>query len=217
MLYGIGSCYKELGDYPKAEEYFRRTILKGDNLILLNCAIRNQTYGEMAELYTLMGKPDLANICTSRIESEMRLLDSQNIDAQIDDLFNLADAYDKQGKLDESINCASELTPVFNENIIDIKRIYENMKKQKDDIEKIPSNVIKIIFNNNETQVNLMKEKIKQQMLGIDDEINDNYSSFNIIQDKIKKYFELLEIIINKHRKNLNLITEIEIFFFKWL
>jgi hypothetical protein len=42
-----------------------------------------------------------------------------------------------------------------------------------------------------------MKEKIKQQMLGIDDEINDNYSSFNIIQDKIKKYFELLEIIIN--------------------
>ena len=100
-------------------------------------------------------------------------------------------------KIDECINCSSELTPAFNENIIDIKRIHENMKKQKDDIEKIPSNVIKIIFNNNETQVNLMKEKIKQQMLGIDDEINDNYSSFNIIQDKIKKYFELLEIIIN--------------------
>ena len=111
-------------------------------------------------------------------------------------------------KLDESINCASELTPVFNENIIDIKRIYENMKKQKDDIEKIPTNVIKIIFNNNETQVNLMKEKVKQNMLGIDDEINDNYSSFNIIQDRLKKYFELLENIMNDLNNKDNKIFE---------
>ena len=103
-------------------------------------------------------------------------------------------------QLDEFLNSSSELTPVFNENIIDIKRIYENMKKQKDDIEKIPQNVIKIIFNSNETQVNLMKEKISKKMLGIDSEIKDNYTTFNIIKDKSKKYFELLEEIL----KNIN-------------
>ena len=47
MMYGIGSSYKELGDYSKAEEYYRRTILRGNDL--LNCAIRNQTYSEMAD------------------------------------------------------------------------------------------------------------------------------------------------------------------------
>ena len=103
-------------------------------------------------------------------------------------------------QLDEFLNSSSELTPVFIENIIDIKRIYENMKKQKDDIEKIPQNVIKIIFNSNETQVNLMKEKISKKMLGIDSEIKDNYTTFNIIKDKSKKYFELLEEIL----KNIN-------------
>ena len=74
------------------------------------------------------------------------------------------------------------------------------MKKQKDDIEKIPQNVIKIIFNSNETQVNLMKEKISKKMLGIDSEIKDNYTTFNIIKDKSKKYFEILEEIL----KNIN-------------
>jgi uncharacterized protein YlaN (UPF0358 family) len=91
---------------------------------------------------------------------------------------------------------------VFNENIIDIKNIYENMKRQKDDIEKIPQNVIKIIFNNNETQMNLMNEKINSKMLGIDKEINDNFVNFNIIKDKSKKYFELLEKILNEINNN---------------
>ena len=105
-------------------------------------------------------------------------------------------------QIDESINSSSELAPVFNENIIDIKNIYENMKRQKDDIEKIPQNVIKIIFNNNETQMNLMNEKINSKMLGIDKEINDNFVNFNIIKDKSKKYFELLEKILNEINNN---------------
>ena len=48
------------------------------------------------------------------------------------------------------------------------------MKRQKDDIEKIPQNVIKIMFNNNEIQVNLMREKIIQMIFGINKEIYDN-------------------------------------------
>ena len=131
-------------------------------------------------------------------------------------------------QLDQFLKSSSELAPVFIENIIDIKRIYENMKKQKDDIEKIPQNVIKIIFNNNEAQVNLMREKIIKKMLDIDTDIKDNFTSYNIIKDKSKKYYESLEKMKNDlnseensafknnfelceyHKGKSNLLNEIE-------
>lgn len=115
MMYGIGACYKKLGNYNKAEEYFRRTILKG-NYFNLNCAIRNQTYGEMAELYSLMGKPEFADICTSRIESEMKLHGSKNLDIQVDDLYDLFEAYEKQGKIEESINTLKKILHLIDDN-----------------------------------------------------------------------------------------------------
>ena len=104
MFYGIGACYKKLGNYPKAEEYFRKTILKGNDSKLLNCGIRTQTYRDMAELYSLMGKPEFADICISRIGHEMKYISSEDIDSQIGSLYDLYSAYDKQGKTNESIN-----------------------------------------------------------------------------------------------------------------
>lgn len=115
MLYGIGSCYKKLGNYPKAEEYYRKVILKG-TYFGLNCAIRNQTYSDMAELYNMMGKPEFADICTSRIESEMRIRDSKDLDAQIDGLYDLFNAYDKQGKIDESIDALKKILRLIDDN-----------------------------------------------------------------------------------------------------
>ena len=115
MMYGIGSCYKKLGNYNKAEEYFRRTILKG-NYLNLNCAIRSQTYGEMAELYSLMGKPDFSDICTSRIESEMRLDNSKNLEVQLNGLWNLYEAHEKLGKNDECINDLEEIRHLIEKN-----------------------------------------------------------------------------------------------------
>jgi hypothetical protein len=115
MMYGIGACYKKLGNYNKAEEYFRRTILKG-NYFNLNCAIRNQTYGEMAELYSLMGKPEFADICTSRIESEMRLDNTKNLDAQLDGLWDLYKAHENLGKNDECINDLQKMRQLIEEN-----------------------------------------------------------------------------------------------------
>lgn len=114
LMYGIGSCYKKLGNYPKAEEYYRRTIIRGNDL--LNCTIRNQTYSEMADLYNLMGKPDLADMCTSRIESEMRKMDSKKLDEQIDRLYDLFNAYDKQGRIDESIDALKKILRLIDEN-----------------------------------------------------------------------------------------------------
>ncbi len=115
MLYGIGSCYKKLGNYPKAEEYYRKVILKG-TYFGLNCAIRNQTYSDMAELYNMMGKPEYADICTSRIESEIRIRDSKDLDTQIDDLLDLYNAYDKQGKVNESVDVLKRILHLIDEN-----------------------------------------------------------------------------------------------------
>ena len=115
MLYGIGSCYKKLGKYSKAEDYYRKVILKG-TYFSLNCAIRNQTYGDMAELYNKMGMPEFADICTSRIKSEMRIRDTKNLDVQIDNLYDLYRAYDKQGKIDESIAVLRKILRTIDEN-----------------------------------------------------------------------------------------------------
>lgn len=115
IMYGMGKCYMELNDYPKAEEYFRRTILKG-NYINLNCAIRNQTYREMAELYSLTGKPDFADICTSRIESEMSFQDSKDLVSQIDGLWDLYKAHYDIGKFEESINDLKKLRNLVEQN-----------------------------------------------------------------------------------------------------
>ena len=115
MLYGIGMCYKKLGNYEKAEEFLRRTILKG-NYMKSECAIRSQTYTELADLYSLIGKPDFADICTSRIKYEMKYIDAQNLDAQIDDLWELYKAYNKQGRMDECINALKNIVKLINDN-----------------------------------------------------------------------------------------------------
>ena len=116
MFYGMGACYKELGNYPKAEEYFRKTILKGNDSKFLNCAIRNQTYREMAELYSLMGMPDFADICTSRIESEMRLNNTQNFESRMDGLWDIYKAHENLGKTDECINDLKKILILIEEN-----------------------------------------------------------------------------------------------------
>lgn len=115
MLYGIGSSYKEMNNYAKAEEYYRRTILKGTYLNL-NCAIRNQTYSAMAELYTLMGKSEFADICVSRIESEMRLEESKDFNMQVSVLWDLYKAHETQGKIDDCINDLKKIRHLIEEN-----------------------------------------------------------------------------------------------------
>ena len=116
MLYGIGACYKEMKNYPKAEKFFRRTILKGTNMDL-NCAIRNQTYREMAELYSLMGKPDFADICTSRIESEMRIYSTKDLQSQENVLWELYCAHEDLGRYEECIIDLNKLRHLIEENI----------------------------------------------------------------------------------------------------
>ena len=107
----------------------------------------------------------------------------------------------------DSINLSSELNPILEENINDIKKIHENLKKQKSDTMLIPQNTLKVISNNNATQIDLLMKKVNEQFMGIDKEIQDNYSTYNMLKDKNKKYSEILKEIseeINKEKYNNN-------------
>ena len=126
--------------------------------------------------------------------------------------------------IQESIDNSSKLSPILNNNINDIKKIYENIKKQKQDIMVIPQNTLKIISNNNDNEINSLRNKTYEKFFGLDKEVNENYVSFNIIKEKTKKYLEQLKAINDKinnkendpkfdlcnyHREQSNLLNEI--------
>ena len=114
LIYYIGSCYNHLKQYENAEKYFRRVIIRG-NVQEFKCAIKATTYSELAELYSMMGKSELADICTSRIATEMTIENFKDIEERIDDLYDLYDAYEKQGKLGDAINTLRKILSLIDE------------------------------------------------------------------------------------------------------
>ena len=97
----------------------------------------------------------------------------------------------------ESIDYSNELSPILNENINNIKKIYETLKQQKSDIMKVPQNTLKIISNNNSNQIDLLLDKSFEKFQGIDNEIHDDYITHNILKEKTNEYLEIIKNIIN--------------------
>ena len=65
IIYGIGSCYNHLEQYEKAEEYFRRVIIR-NNVEGYICTIKTQTYRDLTELYKKLGYTRLAEACAKK-------------------------------------------------------------------------------------------------------------------------------------------------------
>ena len=102
----------------------------------------------------------------------------------------------------ESINFSSELHPVLDESINAIKKIYENLKKQKNDLNLFPQNALKVINTNNKIQIELLMEKTINKFLGIDNEIHDNYLTHKMLKDKTKNYLGILKKINEEINNN---------------
>ena len=102
----------------------------------------------------------------------------------------------------ESINFSSNLNPILDESINDIKKIYENLKKQKNDLNIIPQSTLKVINNNNKIQIELLMEKTKNKFIDIDNEIHENYMTHKMLKDKTKQYLEKLKKIKEKINNN---------------
>ena len=127
--------------------------------------------------------------------------------------------------LKDEINNANNLRPMLDDSINDIKKIYDNLKKQKDDLIKIPQNTLKVISLNNDNQIELLKNKTNEKFMGIDRDVNDDYFTFNGIKEKNKKFLEILKNISNEmnmkennfelcgyHKEKMKLFKEINNF-----
>jgi len=124
--------------------------------------------------------------------------------------------------LTEEINNLNNLKPLLDDSVNDIKKISDNLKCQKDNIMKIPQNVLRTMGINNENQIELLSKKANEKLMGLDKEIADDAFTFNSIKEKNKKYFEILSKIINEinnkensfdlcgyHKDKIELLNEI--------
>ena len=122
----------------------------------------------------------------------------------------------------EEIDNLNNLRPLLDDSVNDIKKISDSLKCQKENIMKIPLNVLKTMGINNENQIELLSKKAKEKFMGLDKEINDDVFTFNSIKEKNKKYFEILEKIMNEinvkennfdlcgyHKDKIGLLNEI--------
>ena len=122
----------------------------------------------------------------------------------------------------EEFDNLNNLRPLLDDSVNDIKKISDNLKSQKDNIMKIPQNVLKTMGINNENQIELLSKKPNEKFMGLDKEINDDVSTFKSIKEKNKKYFEILNKIINEintkdnnfdlcgyHKNKIELLNEI--------
>ena len=122
----------------------------------------------------------------------------------------------------EEIDNFNILRPLLDDSVSDIKKISDNLKSQKDNIMKIPQNVLKTMGVNNENQIELLSKKANEKFMGLDKEVNDDVFTFNSIKEKNKKYFEILNKIINEinskdnnfdlcgyHKDKIELLNEI--------
>jgi hypothetical protein len=111
-------------------------------------------------------------------------------------------------ELNEEIDNTEKLRPILNNSINDIKKIHNELKKQKDEIMKIPTNNLKIISTNNENEIEILKKKVYEKFLGIDNDIHDDYFTFNGIKEKNRKYIGVAKKMIeglNKIKNNYEL------------
>jgi tetratricopeptide (TPR) repeat protein len=116
IIYGIGSCYYKLKQYENAEKYLRRVIIRG-NTEDYKCSIKTQTLSELAELYNKLGYTKLAKECSNKINNEVSDLPTENWSDRMDLLLDLAESYEKQGKLGEEIDTYYRIMNLIESNV----------------------------------------------------------------------------------------------------
>ena len=97
--------------------------------------------------------------------------------------------------LNEETDNANKLRPILDDSINDIKKIYDNLKNKKVETMKIPQNTLKVISLNNDNQIEIIKKKVNEKFMGIDNDVNDDILSYNGIKDKNKKFLAILKNI----------------------
>ena len=108
--------------------------------------------------------------------------------------------------LNEIINNSKELNPELEKTIEEVKKIYDNLKQQKNEVLKIPKNTIdKITQKNVELIENLLK-KFENNINNLDNDANDNLNKILKFQENCEKYLKEISIIKNNlnNQNNIN-------------
>lgn len=114
-LYDIGNCYIELKQYSKAEYYYRKVIIESD-ILNIDCVIKKKTLAKMTELYNVTGYPIFADYCTSLIDNDVKYESVGDYYEQLHELTSLHDAYNNQGKIEESIQALHRILDHIEKN-----------------------------------------------------------------------------------------------------
>lgn len=177
LIYSIGSCYKNLKQYRKAEEYFRRVIIRGD-VQDFQCSITTTTFTELAEVYNKLGYPKLAKACVEKIKDKIEQISGRNWNYKKEELEDLADAYEEQKEYDKEIETLRA--------ILDL--LAANVGKENDEY-ILYSNILRlklILLNRTDEAIPLCKDMIR---IG-----RNKKSNVNICE----AYSDYLEILASK-------------------
>lgn len=115
IIYGIGSCYNHLEQYEKAEEYFRRVIIR-NNVEGYICTIKTQTYRDLTELYKKLGYTRLAEACAKKITQEVDYNSEIKWSVRVKMLEDLAESYEKQERFDEELDVYRKILSIIDSN-----------------------------------------------------------------------------------------------------
>lgn len=115
LIYGIGSCYYHLEQYEKAEEYFRRVIIRGRTQDFA-CTITTQALSELTDVYNKLGNNKLADQCLYSIYLEYRNVNKINWRRGLKELMDLADSYKILNKQDDEIECYRTILNIIASN-----------------------------------------------------------------------------------------------------
>lgn len=163
-LYDIGNCYIESKQYSKAEYYYRKVIIESD-ILNIDCAIKKKTLAKMAELYNATGYPTFADYCTSLIDNDVEYESVGDYYEQLDELTSLHDAYNNQGRIEESIQT--------------LHKILDHIEKYRG--KKNDSYIIyaKSLATELRIKLNMQEDaaKLEQEIIEIGESLNPYYSS----------------------------------------
>ena len=103
--------------------------------------------------------------------------------------------------IDEIINNSKELNPQLEKTIEEVKKIYENLKNQKNEVLKIPKNIIDKISQKNVDLIEILLKKLNKNINNFDNDANDDLNKVLKFKENCEKYLKEISIIKN----NLNI------------
>ena len=116
VFYLIGLCYDSLQQFDQAEKYYRRVIIRGNNLVS-ECDILTHALSELTKIYSKTGNTFLADLCSSKLSLKEGNFDTTDWKNAIEELSDMAKSFKTREKYDEEIDCYQKILSILEEHV----------------------------------------------------------------------------------------------------